>query len=453
MNPPGGNGSLRQEIDARGRQLLTELCAYIDSGGRLAIIKAPPGSGKTHNLMQAVRHCVARGLRVAVATQTNPQADDICRRIAVEHPGVPACRFLASGAGDPGLPAAVRVARHRNGLPAGASVSVSTTAKWALSRLDRAFDLLFVDEAWQMAWADFMCCGLVSGRFVLIGDPGQIPPTVTVSVERWETSPRAPHQAAPQLLLDDPTVEKFERGLPACRRLPADAVDLVRPFYDFGFDAWAADGERFVDPGRRRGATEAVDGAIDLLACGSVAALTIPTPAEGPPLEEDTALAAVAAQLALRLLDRGATAVDDDGGRPEKLTPADIGLAATHKVMNAAMTRAFPAGLVGPNGLRIDTPERWQGLERKLMIVVHPLSGVTHPSSFDLETGRLCVMASRHRAGMVVVTRDHLAHTLDTYVPRAEQAVGRPDIAGRGHSQHCEFWDRLDGAGRVAPAA
>jgi AAA domain len=443
---------LRATLEARGNRLLRELTGYLDAGGGLAIVKAPPGSGKTHLLLQAVRHVVERGLRVAVATQTNTQADDVCRRLAADHPTVPVCRFLSSSGGDPGLPVAVRVVRSSAQLPVGPSVSVGTTAKWGLSSLAAPFDLLFVDEAWQMAWADFMLCGLVSGRFVLIGDPGQIPPTVTVPVQRWETSPRAPHQAAPQLLLDDPTVKAFEGDLPACRRLPADAVDLVRPFYDFDFEAWARDGERSVDPGRRPrpGGTDDVDAAIDLLATGSVAALAVATPKEGPPLEEDMALARAAAGLAVRLLDRGARAVDQEGGRPEPLRPVDIGLAATHRVMNSAMVQALPDGL--HRQLRVDTPERWQGLERKVMIVVHPLSGVTRPSAFDLETGRLCVMASRHRAGMVVVTRDHVPDTLSGYVPRAEQAVGRPDVSGRGHHQHCEFWDRLERNGRVAAA-
>ena len=46
-------------------------------------------------------------------------------------------------------------------------------------------------------------------------------------MQRWETSPRAPHQPAPEIILTDPTVERLALELPACRRLPADAVDLV----------------------------------------------------------------------------------------------------------------------------------------------------------------------------------------------------------------------------------
>jgi hypothetical protein len=99
--------------------------------------------------------------------------------------------------------------------------------------------------------------------------------------------------------------------------------------------------------------------------------------------------------------------------------------------------------------VRVDTPERWQGLERKVMLVIHPLSGVGSPTGFDLETGRLCVMASRHRSGLVVLARDHVRRTLEDYIPSADQPVGRPDVVGRGHNDHLEFWERLSSNGRV----
>ncbi len=56
-----------------------------------------------------------------------------------------------------------------------------------------------------MAWADFMLLGQVAPRFVLIGDPGQIPPVVSVDASRWETAPRAPHRPAPELVLQSPS--------------------------------------------------------------------------------------------------------------------------------------------------------------------------------------------------------------------------------------------------------
>jgi len=106
--------------------------------------------------------------------------------------------------------------------------------------------------------------------------------------------------------------------------------------------------------------------------------------------------------------------------------------------------------VVSPNGVYrclvrhgLSTRKAWQGLERKVMIVVHPLSGVGSPSAFDLETGRLCVMAPRHRAGLIVLSRDHVRRTLEDYIPSAEQPVGRPDVVGRGHNDHLEVWERL----------
>jgi hypothetical protein len=130
------------------------------------------------------------------------------------------------------------------------------------------------------------------------------------------------------------------------------------------------------------------------------------------------------------------------------MTAADVGITSSHRVMNSALSAAL-----GPwaNQIRVDTPERWQGLERPVMIAIHPLSGVSDPSAFDLETGRLCVMASRHQVGFIMLTRDHVGETLRNYVPAANQAPGRPDIVGRGHDAHLRFWTQLEETESVIP--
>ncbi len=418
----------------------------------MCIIKAPPGSGKTYTLMKEVEFAVNRGQRVAVAAQTNSQANDICMRLVKDIPGFEVWRFAAGGSTAPDEMDGTNIHWVTSGrdLPEGASCSVGTTAKWSLVNITQHFDILFVDEAWQMAWADFMLLQQVAGRFVLIGDPGQIPPVVTIKTHRWETSPRAPHLPAPQLLLMDPTIEKLALDLPSCRRLPADSVDLVRPFYDFEFDAWARPGERFIKVKNSKSSHPA-DPVIKLLDQGSSAIATLKTPEGGPSLEEDLEIAGLAVEIVKRVLERGARVCAEDDGSTVKLNPADIGISATHRIMNSAILSALPNGLVdGENGVRVDTPERWQGLERKFMVVIHPLSGVLQPSAFDLETGRLCVMASRHRSGLIVVSRDHVIETLDSYIPSAEQALGRPDVTGRGHFQNLRFWTTLSSQGRVA---
>ncbi len=442
---PNANGDRRAAIDAEASRVEKQLQEYIDDQGRLAVVQAPPGSGKTWLLLKLVNAAHARRLRIAIATQTNTQADDICKRLAEGYRHIPAIRFAGAKASEVFLGDTITWETDSGDLPVGPCVVIGTAAKWGLVKIDRPFDVLFIEEAWQLSWADFMLLGKVAERFVLIGDPGQIPPVVPIDVSRWETSPRPPHRAAPQVILEDARLHPERWSLPASRRLPRDTVDLVRAFYDFEFDAYAAPGERSVLA--EGGGRSPSDRTIDLLSQGSAAILTVPTPDGGPPLEQDREVAQAVADVVMRLLHRGAKARIDGKVRP--LRPEDIGLAATHRVMNTEIELSLPRDLRGH--VIVDTPERWQGLERPVMIVAHPLSGVLRPSAFDLETGRLCVMASRHMAGLVVVGRDHIGETLENHIPSAEQAVGRPDVTGRGLFDNVKFWSTLRDQGRIVP--
>lgn len=447
MSTTPRTGAERREALQRARhEVLNDLLHHVDARRPLMVLKAPPGSGKTYALLRAIALAAHRRLRVAVATQTNNQADDLCRRLAKEFPAVVTHRFAGSGY-DPGdLGASVAVIHAGRELPHGPCVVVATTAKWACTRDAPSFDLVLVDEAWQMTWADFMLLSPLAPRFVLVGDPGQIAPTVTVETARWETAPRPPHRAAPAVILADAELPAEVRALPVTTRLPHDAAELVQTFYDFPFASWAAPGERAVraDPKRRR--SPGVDDAIDLLATGSVALLTLPTPDAGP-VDDDAGVADAVARLVRRFINRRAAALVD--GELRALLPSDIGVVATHRAMNARLAEAL-----GPlaGAVRVDTPERWQGLERKVMVAVHPLSGVSDPTEFDLATGRLCVMTSRHQAGLVLVSRDHVGDTLDGFAPSAAQAPGARDEAGRGHAQNADVWRWLHARGRVARA-
>lgn len=427
-----------EKIDAEYAALRKDLTDYVQSGGKLAVVKAPPGSGKTHTLIEVLSALAATGMQIAVAAQTNSQADDICHRWAKSHPEVRVARFSSSGlTSTDGFPDSVLWVTDKKELPTAPGVTVATTAKWSLTDLAAPYDLLAIDEAWQMSWADLMQCASVSDKFLLIGDPGQIPPVVPIDVRRWETSPRAPHEAAPEVVLAEPTLAsvRFVGSLPACRRLPNEAVTFVKPFYDFDFEAYVPAGARGL---------ELSSGWGESLASGRPLALTIPTPDHGPPIEVDREIAEATAKVMRDLLGGGATL--RFGGEKRTLKPTDVGVTSSHRVMNSVLAAALGSWA---NQIRIDTPERWQGLERPVMIAVHPLSGVSDPSAFDLETGRLCVMASRHQAGFIVLTRDHVGETLRNYVPSAEQAPGRPDTVGRGHDAHLNFWTQLEAANSV----
>ena len=401
----------------------------------LTIVKAPPGAGKTYLLLQILKQ-LNKTHRIAVACFTNAQADDICKRCASEHPEIKIVRYVSQSAKD--VITEVPVVAKGKDLPVGPSVVVANTSKWALSD-NPEFDYLLVDEAWQIAWADLMLLRNLAPRIVLIGDPGQIPPVVSIETDRWETSLAAPHRPAPEQFLTGPYAVR-PYALPGSRRLPADSVDLVKNFYDFDFGAFAEAGERFV---RVNGDKSPIGRTISHLADSSVSTLLLPTDDSGPPVEIDDEMATAIAKLIEQLLEGGATYSDSEQtkDKPKLLRASDIGVVATHRAMNTRIFYRLPTGL--RNSIKVDTTERWQGLERKVMIAVHPLSSTLTPSGFDLETGRLCVMASRHQSGLILVSRDHITDTLVDYIPTADQPLGRPDATGQGRHRHQSFWSSI----------
>lgn len=413
-----------------GDDIESDVLGLGDTG--IVVVKAPPGAGKTYLLLQLLAK-LHRTHRVAVACFTNAQADDICRRCTVDQPSINVVRYLSKGA--PAGQSGATEVLSGNALPTGPSVVVANTSKWSLSN-NPEFDYLLVDEAWQIAWSELMLLRNLAPRIVLIGDPGQIPPVVSIETDRWETCLAAPHRPAPERFIDANPYLPLH-ALPGSRRLPSDTVDLVKHFYDFDFGAFAAPGERFV---HAKVDQSPVGRAISGLGESTISTLLLPTDDDGPPVEIDDEIARAISDLVTKILDSGAVYSDSPqtAKKPTLLLPEHIGIVATHRSMNTRISNRLDSRV--RNLIKVDTTERWQGLERKLMIAVHPLSNTTEPSAFDLETGRLCVMASRHQSGLIIVSRDHVQDTLDTHIPSADQPLGRPDSTGRGLEGHRRFW-------------
>jgi hypothetical protein len=465
---------------------------------KLAVIKAPPGSGKTYILLGIVAALIKQnGWNIAVSAQTNNQANDLALEFSRRFPKLQLVRVGASGSNPPlDFPSGAHWLTKTGEIVEAPGLVIATTAKWASSKTFPAFDLLAVDEAWQMAWADLMRCADLSERFMLIGDPGQIPPVTTIDVKRWGTSLRPPHKAAPEVVFEDPQFAELRvvGNLPSCRRLPSESVPYIKPFYDFEFEAYALPSERAIfikndgapelrrllekleaekpkveEAGWMSGETirdsrvllkkngeietlTALDGDIAavtlvrrLSTCEPVLA-TIPTSPDGPPAKVDLELARAIHRIVKVLLSKEVHMKVASGATPRVITQEDIGICASHRAMNGAIRKSLGEGYPG---IRIDTPERWQGLQKPIMIAVHPLSGVTDPSEFDLSTGRLCVMASRHQVAMIFVSRDHVGHTIENVIPSATQAPGEGDYVGQGRRAHLEFWELMKRNNRV----
>jgi hypothetical protein len=448
--------TLRQRaIQQKGDKLHDDLVAGYVEGKRVAVVKAPPGSGKTFMLLRVISTLVEQGWRVAIATQTNTQSDDLCLQCA-DHEILQkhsVTRLAAAGSNPPaGFPDNVSWIEKIAEAPEGPGVVIATTAKWATLASVPAFSLFAIDEAWQMKWADMMLCSAVSDKYLLIGDPGQIPPVTNIDVARWGTSNRPPNKAVPDVVLEKMPEDSIVGSLPAVRRLPMASVEYVRPFYDFDFEAFAEAGDRqfaFI-PSAREGSSSQVDAAacevLQRLSTFEPVLATIPTPEGGPPAENDREIALAVRRLCSALVNMEVRIALSPGDEPRLVTQADIGVSATHRAQIGLIRKTLGSDLAQ---VRIDTPERWQGLQKPFMIAVHPLSGVLEPADFDLHTGRLCVMASRHQIGLVLLSRDHVSETVANTVTFATQAPGQPDEAGRGREAHASLLAMLKKNNRV----
>lgn len=448
--------SLRQRaIQQKGDTLHDELVAGYLSGKRVAVVKAPPGSGKTFMLLRVIATLVEQGWRVAIATQTNTQSDDLCLQSATHETlnKYSLTRLAAAGSNPPvDFPDEVTWVEKLSEAPEGPGIVIGTSAKWATLSSVPTFSLFAIDEAWQMKWADLMLCSAVSDKYLLIGDPGQIPPVTNIDVSRWGTSNRPPNRAVPDVVLEKMPDDSVIGSLPAVRRLPMASVDYVKPFYDFDFEAFAEKDDRkfeFEDEFRTANSAE-VDGevsrVIESLRDFEPVLVTIPTPQDGPPAENDKEISLVVRRICAALVSMKVQISLSPGEEPRMVTQEDIGVAATHRAQIGLIRKTLGDDL---SAIRIDTPERWQGLQKPFMIAVHPLSGVLEPSDFDLHTGRLCVMASRHQIALILLSRDHINETVANTITFATQAPGQPDEAGRGRLAHANLLEMLKNNQRI----
>jgi AAA domain len=313
-------------------------------------------------------------------------------------------------------------------------VTVATVSKYTqIEGLNFHPEYLFVDEAFQVKKSDYERVRGLAAQAMLIGDPGQIRPIVQTSIRHFAADPNGPHVAAPNGLLAANAARRFE--LPLSRRLPQDTVDIVQPvFYpNLAFQGLAAAGDRYLDPGFA-GATQA-DALLDrCLQSGSLSMIALPKelrPAVDPEVIQ------LAVELIERMLFRRVSVTDDDAA--EELDPSHIGVVVFHREQVTAVRRALGRRL---RQVHVETANRFQGLERKVIIALHPLSGKHRPTEFASEAGRMCVALSRHRVACIMVGRDGIREVLDRLVPddaRFLGQVGDPLFDGwRAHSSLCD---------------
>ncbi len=424
----------------------TILQSQWDGVGALRI-DSPPGAGKTYIVeLLAAQSLELLKERCMIATQTNAQALDLARRLASGFGRLTIHLFCRDGLPLPDELVALPnlcVIHQTQQLPSGPCVVIANGAKWSwVGDGVEPFDLQIVDEAFQMPDFRFHQIAGLARRVVLIGDPGQIGPVITCEIERWRDDPAGPHVPCPCALLHRyPSVAHIR--LPVSRRLPADTVRFIQPaFYpEMAFEALTGACERALLAGPSRG--DGLDRAIDGAAKGhTLQLLTLPARVTG---EMDEALTASIVALIERLLSRGTRIIDR--GVERKLTPEMIGVACAHVVQVSAVRERLGAAF---DGLYVETSDRFQGLERPVMIVQHPLSGRADADAFHLDAGRLCVMLSRHRNACFVLSRAGLLEMLTRHAPGGERILDiEEDTEYEGWKAHHALLSSLVAEGRV----
>ncbi|GGW92081.1 AAA domain-containing protein [Streptomyces noursei] len=385
----------------------------LHSPRRGVVVDSPPGAGKSTLVVRAARELAAAGRRLMIVAQTNAQVDDLVLRLAAKDPELPVGRLHSSepGAFDPALAdlPAVRTSAKIADLTA-LDVVVSTAAKWAYTKVEEPWRHAIVDEAYQMRSDALLSVAGLFERALFVGDPGQLDPFSVVGADQWAGLSYDPSASAvATLLAHNPDLPQHR--LPVSWRLPASAAPLVSgAFYPYTpFRSGTGPGDRRLAFGVR-GDGSAVDRVLDEAAESGWGLLELP--ARHTPRTDPEAVRAVAG-VVRRLLDRGGAATSEHAGAPEPLTAARIAVGTAHRDQAAAV-RAALAGL-GVTGVTVDTANRLQGREFDVTVVLHPLSGRPDATAFHLETGRLCVLASRHRHACIVVCRAGVTELLDEH--------------------------------------
>ena len=432
------------------------------------LLRAAAGAGKSYALVRMVREALdhANCTRVAVTAFANkqvfPLAEDLGKALGADK----VCLFVKADR-IPGLPAEVlahvAVAASSKDIPTSCSVVLGVSHKLGaqgeagrlLNYLSAAgngsapFDVLFVDEAWQLPLHRYTTVEGLAPISVGVGDVGQLPPIDPIQ-NPWRGDPGYnPYRAWPTAYEDAAT--SYVADLPAVWRPTAAQLPLWRAFYgDWdSLNCVAAPGDRRIELPPLTGAAES---AWEAVATGTPTLLEIDgLPAPDAP-DIDPPLLGVVEELLMPLLEgRFATIAQryDGVGRPEgearraSHSPGEDPLIVILATRNQAVDDATELvnRLVDkfdlPDGVLIaSTVDSWQGQTNAITIAIHPLSGAEQLDEFNSAFGRLAVTCTRATHGLLMVARAGLDDLLGDAPARPGTPLGEPGTRSLPRQTH-----------------
>lgn len=420
------------------------------------LLKAAAGAGKSY----ALKRMVAESLknpncrRVVVTAFTNKQIQPLAEDLGPVIGKGYVCLFVSKDM-LPEIPDSIcdvaTVVSDYKEVPEHTKVIIATSHKlggsmqWLTKVLPPAangqklFDVMFVDEAWQLALHRYREVERAAPIAVGVGDVGQLPP-LDPGQNPWRGDRGYnPYRAWPTAYEGDAQTWSIE--LPAVWRPTQPQLGLWRAFYgDWdNLDCVAGPGDRSLLLGKKLGPSSAVWSAV-----GSGVPCLVEVdglrpadaPAIDPPLLEvvegwlDELLSAGFQLRSHRYGDEGnpvglvTRTVEDPGTDPLIAVLATRNQAvddATDMVERLTERHDLDEGLIVAS-----TVDSWQGQTNGITVAVHPLSGASALDEFNSAFGRLAVTCTRATHGLLLVSRSGLDGLLGTAPPRPGTPLGEP---------------------------
>ncbi|MFI7190637.1 AAA family ATPase [Nocardia nova] len=425
------------------------------------LLKAAAGAGKSFVLARLVADAVTHPQcsRVAIVAFTNKQIHPLAKSIGRTLGKDRVCLFVSKDrlADVPQDAAAhATVATSTTEIPADCMVVISTSHKLgAMGEAKRmrdhfapsqhegfVFDVLFVDEAWQLPHHLFDKVAKVAPITVGVGDVGQLPP-LEVGTNPWRGDPGYnPYRAWPT---DFETDERtWSRELPAVWRPAAGHLDLWRAFYPEWreLNCVAAPGDRALVIGDGLRAPTAR--LWEQVGTGVPTLLEVDGLADPEAADVDLPLMRTVETLLDELLAVGFSLeqaeYDDDNGTPTGNTktarpgghngdPLITILATRNQAVDDAtdvVERLRAKYSLDDSDLVASTVDSWQGQTNGITVAVHPLNSAVGLDEFNSAFGRLAVTCTRATHGLLMVTRPGLDQLLGESPARPGTPFGEP---------------------------
>ncbi|GAA3603957.1 AAA family ATPase [Microlunatus ginsengisoli] len=380
-------------------------CLYeVWSGRPVTVVKAAPGSGKSTLIARLVCLLLSRTeLSVTILAPTRDAAFDLAERVgeALSVNCGPQSRYVCLfGVSRPeefpthwSVPRLTQlVARH---------ATVRTVASASGLHNPVTTEVVIVDEAYQTTLSDMAVALRDAKQVVLVGDPGQIGPVVTVDDSVWARQPTSPTRRAPEMLLERSDAILVELG--TTYRLGPASTELLNTLYDFPVACGRSPRHVVHRPGVDPAGLRTADGGLP-----EIVRRQVPAVAD----RNDPGYLRAVADTARSYVGRTVHASTPAGDMIDfPLAASDICVVAAYRTQITRLAATLDSFKIGM--FKVGTADALQGGQWHVVVAVDPLIAADTAEGHNASLGRLTVMLSRHMTHLVWVCDSRWSEVLD----------------------------------------